>query len=350
MGGSLVLLAGLLAAAVAVEDTTGCLDTGTLTREIETLLPEGVELEAIVVEVKITEGVGGLLSVTLLVESAETQPLLRPFEIERAACGSLARLLARVVARHVTPIVAEPIVDVAPVATPHESEASPSPQIEETQEAADRPKIDDDTLRFVLRPHAGVGVGTGVWPLIGDLRLELGGSFGLAQWPALVAMVRGTVVQPIALGGGQAQLMNGVVGLGGTWAVDVGFVEIAPRVLAIAGPAVAWGTGFNNGAAAVLPHTGALASVTIFTPFGLFIDVGSELVFTPAALATQSGALVQMSFVAIYAQVGFAFAIPFGGTSTPSDERIRPDPVTAEHEETDHVKVKDSGGHEDVNP
>jgi hypothetical protein len=347
MGGSLLLLVGLLATTVAVEDSTGCLDAGTLTREIETLLPAGVELDTLVVEVKVVESPSGLLNLTLLVESAETQPLLRPFEIERAACGSVARLLARVVARHVTPIETEPVDD-APVAAPLGA-AEPNTLDPVAKAVLVQKATDDDTFRFVVRPHAGVGVGAGVWPLIGDLRLELGGSFGLAGWPALVAMVRGTVVQPIALGGGQAQLMNGVAGLGGTWALDVGFMELAPRLLALAGPAVAWGTGFNNGAAAILPHMGALASVTVFTPFGLFVDVGSELVFTPAALATQSGALVQMSFVAVYAQVGFAFAIPIGGASARTDTRAA-DPSTADLESADLEKETESGGHEDVDP
>lgn len=339
----------LLASTIVVDGDVACLDEAAFTRDLHAVVPNEVDLSMLTVEVLLAPD-GDRVRATLLVEAAELDPLARTFEVERAACPSLGRLVARVVARHVAPLGAPTEqygardgADVAPSFEP-----ALAPPLEEPWHADAPPAVIEENAearRFVLRPHAGVGVGGGVWPILGDLRLEVGASLGIEGWPALVAIARGTAVQPIVLGGGQAQLMHGVVGLGATWALDLGWFTIAPRALALAGPALAWGTGFNNGAVVVLPHTGALGSVTVGTKFGLFMDVGSELVVTPARLATQSGASVQTSIVNVYVEAGFAFDLPFGG-GAPTNATLATNATNA----WDRVKICAGSGHEEGEP
>jgi hypothetical protein len=335
----------LFASTIVVDGDAACLDEAAFTRDLHAVVPSEVDLSMLTVEVLLAPD-GDRVRATLLVKAAELDPLARTFEVERAACPSLGRLVARVVARHVAPLRVPTDkddargADVAPPVEP-----ALAPPLEEPAHVDAPPVVVEESAearRFVLRPHAGVGVGGGVWPILGDLRLEVGASLGLEGWPALVAIARGTAVQPIVLGGGQAQLMHGVVGLGATWALDRGWFTIAPRALALAGPALAWGTGFNNGAVVVLPHTGVLGSVTVATRFGLFVDVGGELVVTPARLATQSGASVQMSIVNVYVEAGFAFDLPFGGGA--------PTNATKASEAADPVKVRAGSGHEEGEP
>ena len=303
-----------LVSGLSVEGDASCVTEAALRRDLEALLPPEVELDevAVAVHVEPSEPATGL-EVKLSVDGPELPPLRRTFHIERAGCGSLGRLLARVVARHVAPL-SRAAADEGPSAEPAPREEREPRRVVQANPMLEGPRPEQ---AFLLRPQAGVGMGAGVWPFHVDLRLELGFALGAPDGPQLLATTRLSLSQPLALGDGQALLAHGVLGLGATVGFDLDGLTLAPRVLAVAGPALAWGNGFQRGELAVLPHLGIVGGVTLYTRSRIFIDLGSEIGLTPAVLGTRDGERTETSPVLLYVQVGLAWEIPLRG-ATPS--------------------------------
>lgn len=310
---TLALVPGLV---VEVEDASGCLDAAELRRDLEASPPAEVDPATLQVRAVVrAEGDARTMTVQVLQAGRDEVLVERTLEVTAADCAVAPRALARIVRRQLAGLPRERLIQVPPpeppAAVPVE-EPTPLPPPDPEPGPASQPAPDDKgRWPFRLRPQGGIGVGGGVWPPLGDLRVEAGSSFGFGPLPDFVLALRGSLTYPVAVGDGFAEVASAEVAAGVAYEVGLPYLTLAPRALVSVGGQYAWGFQFADPRSALLPKAALVGAVAAFFDIGPFVELGVEIPLTALQLQTQGGSTPGSTFYApfawAYLRVGFAW-------------------------------------------
>lgn len=315
VGAALVAL-GLSAMSldVVVDDPTGCVGLDDLRRDLEAIAPPDVEVTGLEVVVNVSAAGAERREILLrMSERDATSPLLeRSLGIGRDECEVVGRALARMVQRRLDKL---PVERWQRRATPTAPPTSPEPPAPAPAPVAPAPVSADETApppspRWPIRarPQLGLAAGGGVWPPLGDLRLELGASVGWGPLPDFVVSVRSSLAYPVPLGDGFAQVLSADLAAGVAYEIALPWVTLAPRAMLAAGAFYAWGFRFNRPRSAVLPRGAAIAALAAHSEFGPFVELGVEVPLTALQLETDGGGdTFYAPWLWGFARVGFSW-------------------------------------------
>lgn len=306
---------------VVTDDPAGCVAQADLERDLDALLPADADTSGLTLSIVVTADGSSRHIRARLRTAREPEPVLdKSIDVVAADCATVPRLLATVVRRRLdglpralwdTPPPPPPDIDPDLEGPPPPPDKTVVEVLHKNEENVPPPQAASPPWR--IRPHGGVGLGGGVVPFSGDVRLKGGVSVGYGLWPDAVLGVKAHVFAPVAVGTGIAQAASLQLSLGAAYEFSItDWVQIVPRIDGLVGGVLASGARFDQNELALLPWLSLAPEVAVYTGFGAFVAAGIEVPLTSIVLEDRDGAQGRLPLVWGFVRVGLSWRFLLG--------------------------------------
>lgn len=302
---------------VVLDDPAGCVSKTEMDRDLDALLPADVDTSGLTVRVQVA-AVGDRRTIEARLYAAQSpDPLLdKSLDVAAGDCPTVPRLLATVVRRRLDGLPQSVWAGPPPRVDPDLEGPPPPPEktvveVVHKDEPAPPPPATPSPWR--VRPRLAVGVGGGVWPWSGDVRLAGGVSVGKGYWPDAAVGLKAQVFAPVQVGGGIAQAASLQLSLGVAYEfAPWDWLQIVPRLDGNLGGVLASGARFSTNEVALLPWLSLAPEVAVYSGFGVFASVGVEVPLVGIVLEDRTGAQGRLPLVWGFVRVGFSWRFLVG--------------------------------------